>query len=109
MHVAIINVVFDEDIWRRCDPNSLVESWVLITILVNESTASHILHCRWSLIQECFVTMRFEWMSCSLCFQPLDKDEPQFLLRYVTTGCSVVVEKDLLCLDVCFSGRPYDP
>lgn len=48
-------------------------------------------------------------MSCSFCFQPLDKDEPRFLLRYVFTGCSVVEEKDLLCLDVCFSGRPYDP
>lgn len=55
----------------------------------------------WSLIQECFVTRALNDCLVPLCFQPLDKDEPQFLLRYVP-GCSIVIEKDLcLCVCVC--------
>lgn len=40
-------------------------------------------------------------MSCSLCFQPLDKDEPRSLLWYVTAGCSVAVVKDPVFVCVC--------
>lgn len=75
--------MFDEDIWRWCNPNSSVESSALITnSFDNESPTNHMeLNSR---------TLRDSGdlneslLSLNLCFQLLNKDVPQFYQWYVS-------------------------
>lgn len=71
-----------KDIWRRCNPNSLVESSALITnSFGNESPTNHMLlwmELNSKTLIETDSRELNESLCCSLCFQPLNKDAPQF-------------------------------
>lgn len=78
--------MFDEDIWRWCNPNSSVESSALITnSFDNESPTNHTL--LWMELNSRALRDSGdlnESLCCSLCFQLLNKDVPQFYQRYVS-------------------------